>query len=110
MTTTPVRTVDTPPYIKNREPFHTHGSMSGEYVSVFSASRVGRLPEAQQEVWNLDYKASQDAGTDMYVVRSYDTPIAWWTEHAGWFIPQVTYTRTTSTKHQSRLWSIRTAA
>ncbi len=110
MATRPVRTADTPAYISNRETFQTHGSMSGEYLSQFSASRTGRLPESHREVWELDYKASQDAGTAMYVVRSYDTPIAWWTAHAGWFIPNEKYTQTTSTRHQSRLWSIRKAA
>jgi hypothetical protein len=34
-----------------------------------------------------------------YVIFSYDTPIAWRDVEGRWFIPSVTYSRTTS-KHQ----------
>lgn len=35
-----------------------------------------------------------------YVVISYDTPIAWWSDERGWVIPNVFYSHTTS-KHQT---------
>ena len=43
----------------------------------------------------------------VYVVKSYDTPVAWWSELEGWYVPSVKYSPTTS-KHatQMRLHSL----
>ena len=46
------------------------------------------------------------------VIYSYDTPIAWRERDAidigqhVWVIPDITYSATTSTKHQSQLWKL----
>ncbi len=40
------------------------------------------------------------------VIYSYSTPIAW-LDAGCWIIPDVTYSTTTSTKHQTHLWRLR---
>lgn len=46
------------------------------------------------------------AGTIRQVIYSYSTPIAW-LDGETWVVPDVSYSPTTSTKHQSQLWRLR---
>ena len=41
------------------------------------------------------------------VIYSYATPIAWHDDEYGWVIPDVSYSITTSTKHQTHLYRLR---
>lgn len=45
------------------------------------------------------WRADCDADRVAYVVRSYYTPIAWFTVDRGWIVPQDKYSVTTS-RHQ----------
>jgi hypothetical protein len=61
---------EVPQAISDRRPFRA-GNMTGGFVTVGSASRLGDLPPEWRAIW----KDSLHRG--MYVVWSYDTPIAW---------------------------------
>lgn len=83
--------------IRNRTPFATHtGSLSGLFT-LGAPYNTGYLPDEHRhdlrEAW-------EHAGTDLFVVYSYGTPIAW---HDGerWTRPAVKYSVTTS-RHQGR--------
>ncbi len=75
--------------IANRTPFRTHGALSAD-ASAYSGTGV--LPEP--------YVTALRNERPEYVVYSYSTPIAWWSEAHGWTIPAVKYSATTS-RHQS---------
>lgn len=71
------------------------------HESIFSARR-GYLPEKVARA--LDEAANQLGGYQA-VIFSYATPIA--LKIAGvWLRPDVTYSMTTSSKHQSQLWQL----
>lgn len=82
--------------IAAREPFKTHGALRGDTWTV--GSPLGILPD----YWRA--RLAADLGTDgrVYMVWSYQTPIAWYTE-AGWVVPDAKYSVTTS-HHQGRLY------
>lgn len=63
----------------------------------------GQLPK----VWCRVLSAAFRAGTVSQVIYSYSTPIAWKIEGRGWIIPEVTYSPTTSSKHQTHLYQLR---
>lgn len=63
----------------------------------------GQLPRA----WRVIIDEAFRAGRVSQVVYSYSTPIAWRDERYGWIIPVVTYSATTSSKHQSQLYRLR---
>lgn len=65
----------------------------------------GQLPKA----WARLLSDRFGAGRISQVIYSYSTPIAWRDEDYGWIIPRVTYSVTTSVKHQGHLWNIRDA-
>lgn len=48
------------------------------------------------------YICGKKWGERMYVVFSYDTPIAWHAPTVGWVIPKIKYSQTTG-RHQSRV-------
>lgn len=79
------------PYIRSREAFRTHGALRAE-EGMPGYWTAGRLP--------ADYSAS--LGDATYVVYSYDTPIAWWSEANGWTVPDQRYSVTTS-RHQTKV-------
>ena len=60
----------------------------------------GVLPSHYVDILRED--ADNSDGDGLYVIYSYSTPIAWWTESRGWTVPPVKYSRTT-TRHQSYL-------
>lgn len=82
-------------YIDARIPFQTYGALMA--ISR-SANAVGkRLPFTGQ----LPSQYIESAEKASYVVYSYSTPIAWWSEESGWTRPEVKYSRTTSV-HQGK--------
>lgn len=69
----------------------------------YGAPYVGYLPK----VWARHLNARFADGKIRQVIYSYATPIAWLDEEHGWIVPRVTYSATTSTRHQSQLWRLR---
>lgn len=75
---------------KARERLEFQGnSTSAEWRDGVEYLGLGRLPRDWREVL-------RGAEGPVYVVKSYETPIAWWTEEGGWVIPDVRYSVTTS--------------
>lgn len=66
---------------------------------------TGQLPR----VWRHVLSDAALAGRISQVIYSYSTPIAWHDSQYGWIVPQVTYSPTTSSKHQTHLWKLREA-
>lgn len=77
--------------IAARQPFKAYGSLSG--VQAQDAFSTGSLPEP----YRSQFFAT--AGDILYVVYSYFTPIAWFSDSKGWVVPDVKYSVTTS-RHQ----------
>lgn len=99
--------------IEMREPFKaggkfhvTHGNHYYAASSMAGAQQLdehgigpdlmGRLPD--------EWKDRLIADSPSYAVTSFGTPIAWFTEHAGWVVPAVKYSVTTS-NHQTQVRS-----
>lgn len=74
-------------HILNRKPFKASNFSGGS-----SSTGLGRLPE--------DEAAKFKEHNPEYVVNSYQTPIAWYSEKAGWHVPSTKYSSSTS-KHQN---------
>jgi hypothetical protein len=89
-----------PGYIKDRTPFDAN-TMKARWYGPSMRPSIGELDAFNRgQLWEHKEDALR-----MYVVFSYDTPIAWYTEERGWFIVHQHFSRTTS-KHQSRLYLI----
>lgn len=67
----------------------------------YGAPYVGYLPKRLQEILHERFRA----GAIVQVIYSYSTPIAW-LDAGQWVIPNVSYSPTTSTKHQSQLYRL----
>ena len=80
-------------YRINRIDFDCNRTLAGREGGFPS---FGRLPLA----YRVDFIDATEA-EDFYVVRSYDTPIAWFA-HGQWHVPNVKYSPTTS-RHLSAL-------
>jgi len=98
LTTRSIRTAE---HIRDRKAFTTSGSLSG---------RV--LPDGGLGYWDSgrlrgpdEDRFRQDCGGITYVVWSYATPIAWYTEGRGWHVVEQKFSLTT-TKHQGNLYLI----
>lgn len=86
---------DAATYIETRQEFESNtGSLYGIYSAGYYPS-TGILPREHREALG---KAWERAGTNLFTVYSYATPIAW---HDGekWTRPDVKYSPTTS-RHQ----------
>lgn len=96
------RGMDVPRYIAERKDFQTYGALRGGTYW----RGAGWLPTNHQlpPEWRDRFMADT-RNVHVYVVWSYETPIAWYTE-AGWVVPPVKYSVTTS-KHQGRLYLCR---
>lgn len=81
----------------------TTGNMSTENRAglPYAGSR-GHLPAP----WAQLYVERAQALAVLRVIYSYNTPIAWLDAEHGWIIPSVTYSPTTSSKHQTHLWRL----
>lgn len=77
--------------IRGRERFETNGAMRGA-VNTSPYPYTGQLPQSWAQRL-LDHNVS-------YIVWSYSTPIAWYDDERGWYVPDVKYSVTTS-KHQN---------
>lgn len=80
--------------IADHMPFRA-GALNGERFFRGSSTHEGMMSSELNEQWRADC----DAGRVAYVVRSYYTPIAWFTTDRGWIVPQDRYSVTTS-RHQ----------
>jgi hypothetical protein len=80
-----------PSYVENRIRFST-STNSLTARTMLGWPSFGRLPDEFRHQLIEDTKAD-----DFYVVKSYDTPIAWFARGV-WFMPAVKYSVTTS-KH-----------
>ena len=90
-------------YIFRREPFEV-GHVSGRFARMGNLSWLGDLPPEERVKLG---QAAREHGTQLFVVWSYGTPIAWaWPARgrsgegeAGAYVPPVRYSNTT-TQHQ----------
>lgn len=68
------------------------------------APHCGYLPQRLRDILDASFRA----GAIDQVIYSYSTPIAW-RDNGQWIIPRVTYSQTTSSKHQSQLYRLSNA-
>ena len=90
-------------YVEHRIEF-TGSNTSGRWVyNTWGANPYGSLLPGE----HAEELARVVALGLVYVVKSYDTPVAWWSESEGWSVPPVKFSPTTS-KHvtQMRLRSL----
>jgi hypothetical protein len=81
-----------------------NGNFSTVRVDAPYMSRwTGNMPKA----WARLYNERVHAGMVSQAVYSYSTPIAWLDSEHGWIIPDVSYSVTTSVKHQSKLYRLK---
>lgn len=82
--------------IEAREPFTTGGALRGGALDT-RYPHTGRLPQPYRKIYlDLAGKAYYASKT-LYVVYSYDTPIAWFDPFTEtWVHPDVKYSTTTS--------------
>lgn len=89
-----------------RDARNSRGTMSTDaYRAGFTRSGapyVGYLPERLRAILDARFRE----GAVVQVIYSYNTPIAW-LDAGCWVIPEVRYSTTTSSKHQSPLWVLR---
>lgn len=75
------------------------GNMSTEHKPYFLGG--GHMPKVHAELM----RSRRSHVTQ--VIYSYATPIAWLDDEHGWIIPNVSYSITTSSKHQTHLYRLR---
>lgn len=94
--------------IAGRDGHTTNGNMSTDHYregfTRYGPPYVGHLPRRLADILHERFRA----GTVRQVIYSYSTPIAW-LDDGVWIIPEVSYSATTSTKHQSQLYRLRGA-
>jgi hypothetical protein len=83
--------------LKNLQPFTTYGALRGNYYPNGAPTTYGRLPDGS-------WRFAERAAFIIYVVWSYETPIAWFDCGRGWAYPPERYSVTTS-KHQGRIFA-----
>lgn len=81
-----------PEMIRDRVSFETYGALSAG-----GRSGSGVLNNREADIFH--------AQKPSYVVYSYATPIAWWSEEHGWYVVSQKFSVTTS-KHQGKLYLI----
>jgi hypothetical protein len=83
----------------------TSGAMSTDHYrpefTRWAAPYSGYLPDRLIRILNEAFRQ----GRISQVIYSYSTPIAW-RDGDTWIIPEVTYSQTTSSKHQSQLYRL----
>lgn len=80
--------------VSDLEPFKLNGgSMSGWKTDT---PGFGRLPESERDA----FRNQKESHGVEFVIFSYATPIAWKLRNGNWFVPDVSYSTTTS-GHQS---------
>ena len=94
MTTSNYRQISGPNgHLAHREAF-SGSSMRAEWS--FMKPLYGRLSESEYQTMRLDWKDAQDFQMPLYVVYSYDTPIAWTMEGKPAHIVDQRFSVTTS--------------
>lgn len=88
-----------PELLRDRIPFDTYGSFRATVSHGLTSWQSGILSGYDLEVFKRDMAGIR------YVVWSYSTPIAWWSEEYGWHVVRQRFSVTTS-KHQGRLYLI----
>lgn len=78
--------------IRDRVPFTTSGSLSGETVDMWGVSSAGRLEGADLKAFHADNDAPCIID---YVVMSYATPIAWHRMDGTWHVVAQSFSITT---------------
>lgn len=82
----------------------TTGNMSTETrYRLGYAGSTGHMPKS----WTTLYRKRNAEHAISTVIYSYNTPIAWLDRDYGWIIPIVSYSITTSSKHQTHLYRLR---
>lgn len=89
--------------IRDRVPFETYGALKATEETRVTAWDSGRLTGPDLDRFNLDLDSIR------YVVWSYATPIAWWSETNGWHRVAQKFSMTTS-HHQGKLYLMGDAA
>lgn len=87
----------TPMLILNREEFDCN-TMSGRWIERWH-NGTGELSDDEAYMFHEHHDGP------MYVVYSFETPIAWWTEANGWYRVNQKISPATS-KHQGRLYLV----
>lgn len=101
MTTKTARIANTAaaPKIANREPFtNSTGSFRG-VPGDEANNTTGRMPEDEER----DYLSQKMWGFIDYVVFSYSTPIAWYSNRDGWHLTEAGHSMTTKCKHMPQV-------
>lgn len=83
--------------IRDRVEFKTHGALKSVAGRSAAFLGPGRLDQNERELFY--------AHEPTYVVLSYSTPIAWWSQTYGWHVVAQKFSVTTS-KHQGKLYLI----
>lgn len=90
-------------YVANRMEFKANSTYAVWYTdkgSLLANSTLGRLPLNHTQLlgsWSIHLPNTFGAdGKPLYIVYSYQTPIAWWNETHGWCVPDEKYSATTS--------------
>lgn len=83
-----------PSYVARRAEF-TSNSGHAENVTWTWSQLVGRLPQRWSDKYRSTVDAAREAGDSVYVVFSYNTPVAWFYDGV-WTVPAVKYSVTTS--------------
>lgn len=91
--------------LRGKNAHNGRGSMSTDHYRAdftrYGAPYVGHLPPRLVEILHARFTA----GAITQVIYSYSTPIAW-LDGDVWVVPEVTYSATTSSKHQSQLYRL----
>ena len=85
--------------IRYQQEFDTHGALRAR----LGIGRLAALGSGQLRGEDLDAYNAVEYREFAYVVWSYSTPIAWWTEDGGWYFALTKFTPTTS-RHQGTLY------
>jgi hypothetical protein len=89
--------------IRDRVPFQTYGALRAT-EEINHCPDSGRLNNDERDRLHTQWNWGNGS---MYVVWSYGTPIAWWTERDGWHRVAQKFSMTTS-HHQGKLYLIDT--
>lgn len=96
-----------PAAIEAREEFRNSiGNLSGRWHRTGAGITLGHGSQYPLNEYERGVLADHKEAAPIYVVYSFLTPIAWWTEAHGWYKVRQRFSVITSTKHQSRLYLI----
>lgn len=94
------RSRDLPNMIASREDFETYGALRGGWHDKGRYFYTGALTNTYDRA-----VLNRDRAHIEYIVWSYSTPIAWWSQRYGWHKVRQTFSVTTG-RHQGALYKI----